>query len=281
MTKPSAPKEDPSTYLDKIDGITCVIKDERDVEKLLWSVCGKTLEIFECDRAWLLFPCDPNAPSWRVPIERTVPKFPGASSGKMTVDMTPDVAEIFQTALDNEMPVVYGPGGLPLAENTKSFGVTSQLSMAIYPRLGKPWQFGVHQCRSERSWTEIEIKLFHTIGVMTGEALGNLLFFRDLQEANETLENRVAQRTTELQEKVKALLHAEKARIDLVEELQTAIAEIKTLRGILPICSFCKKIRTEEGSYQQIEEYIHKHSGVDFSHTVCPSCMKKHYPEFS
>jgi hypothetical protein len=54
--------------------------------------------------------------------------------------------------------------------------------------------------------------------------------------------------------------------------------EIKKLRGILPICSFCKKIRNDLGYYEQIEAYIQNHSEVDFSHTICPSCFKKHYP---
>ncbi|MDH3347729.1 MAG: PAS domain S-box protein [Desulfobulbaceae bacterium] len=71
----------------------------------------------------------------------------------------------------------------------------------------------------------------------------------------------------------------EKEREKLINELQSALSEIKVLRGILPICSFCKNIRNDEGYYEQIEAYIHKHSGVDFSHTVCPICMKKHYPE--
>lgn len=62
-------------------------------------------------------------------------------------------------------------------------------------------------------------------------------------------------------------------------ELQKALDEVKTLRGILPICSYCKKIRNDEGYYEQIEWYIHKHSGVDFSHTICPTCMKEHHPE--
>lgn len=72
---------------------------------------------------------------------------------------------------------------------------------------------------------------------------------------------------------------AEKEREALIAKLEKALDEIKTLRGILPICSFCKNIRNDEGYYEQIESYIHKHSGVDFSHTICPSCMKKHYPE--
>ncbi|CAK8717643.1 PAS domain S-box-containing protein [Candidatus Electrothrix laxa] len=71
----------------------------------------------------------------------------------------------------------------------------------------------------------------------------------------------------------------EEEREKLINELQSALSEIKILRGILPICSFCKKIRNDDGYYEQIEAYIHKHSGVDFSHTVCPTCIKEHYPE--
>ncbi|MCI5211705.1 MAG: PAS domain S-box protein, partial [Candidatus Electrothrix sp. ATG2] len=71
----------------------------------------------------------------------------------------------------------------------------------------------------------------------------------------------------------------EDEREQLIEKLQSALSEIQVLRGILPICSFCKNIRNDKGYYEQIESYIHKRSGVDFSHTVCPDCMKKHYPE--
>jgi HAMP domain-containing protein len=66
---------------------------------------------------------------------------------------------------------------------------------------------------------------------------------------------------------------------DLIEKLEKSITEIHTLQGILPICSFCKNIRNDEGYYEQIEGYIHKHSGVDFSHTICPTCAKEHYPK--
>jgi preprotein translocase subunit YajC len=62
-------------------------------------------------------------------------------------------------------------------------------------------------------------------------------------------------------------------------KLQKALDEIKTLRGIIPICSHCKQIRDDEGSWQRIEEYIHSHSEAQFSHGICPGCMKKHYPE--
>ncbi len=72
----------------------------------------------------------------------------------------------------------------------------------------------------------------------------------------------------------------EKERERLITELQTALEEINTLRGILPICSFCKKIRDDQGFWSQVEVYISKHSEADFSHSLCPECKRKHYPKF-
>jgi hypothetical protein len=63
-------------------------------------------------------------------------------------------------------------------------------------------------------------------------------------------------------------------------ELQKALEEIKTLRGILPICTSCKKIRNDEGSWQQLESYISKHSEATFSHGICKECAKKLYPDY-
>jgi PAS domain S-box-containing protein len=71
----------------------------------------------------------------------------------------------------------------------------------------------------------------------------------------------------------------EEERKKLITELQEALKEIKTLRGILPFCSFCKKIRDDKGYWEQVDVYIHKYSQADISHSICPECMKKHYPE--
>ncbi|MBN1341663.1 MAG: hypothetical protein JXQ73_03235 [Phycisphaerae bacterium] len=59
------------------------------------------------------------------------------------------------------------------------------------------------------------------------------------------------------------------------EELRRALAEVKLLQGILPICASCKKIRDEQGSWQQMESYIHNHSEAQFSHGLCPECAEK------
>jgi DNA-binding response OmpR family regulator len=65
-----------------------------------------------------------------------------------------------------------------------------------------------------------------------------------------------------------------------VEELRAAMDHIETLRGILPICSFCNNIRNDKGGWSRVEEYVSRHSRAEFSHTVCPECMKRHYPEY-
>ena len=63
------------------------------------------------------------------------------------------------------------------------------------------------------------------------------------------------------------------------DKLQDALSEIKTLRGIIPICSYCKQIRDDAGAWKQLEEYIHEHSDAAFSHSICPKCMETHYPD--
>lgn len=62
---------------------------------------------------------------------------------------------------------------------------------------------------------------------------------------------------------------------DLVVQLQKSIAEIKVLEGFLPICCECKKIRNQEGQWEQMEAYITKHTGTTFSHGYCPQCFRK------
>jgi sigma-B regulation protein RsbU (phosphoserine phosphatase) len=69
---------------------------------------------------------------------------------------------------------------------------------------------------------------------------------------------------------------AELRRIN--EDLQKALREVKVLRGLIPICASCKKIRNDGGFWQQIEEYIGEHSEAEFSHGLCQPCLKKLYP---
>lgn len=75
-----------------------------------------------------------------------------------------------------------------------------------------------------------------------------------------------------------AMQHALAAR---VHELEHAQAQIRTLRGIVPICASCKKIRDDDGYWHQVESYVRAHSEADFSHSICPGCTRELYPDFA
>jgi sigma-B regulation protein RsbU (phosphoserine phosphatase) len=64
-------------------------------------------------------------------------------------------------------------------------------------------------------------------------------------------------------------------------ELTEALVQVKQLKGLLPICMYCKKIRKDENYWQQIEQYLVENSDADFSHSICPECMEKHFPDSS
>jgi len=72
--------------------------------------------------------------------------------------------------------------------------------------------------------------------------------------------------------------HRERER--LIRHLEHALLEVKRLSGLLPICASCKKIRDEEGGWHQLESYISNHSEADFTHGLCPDCLKEYYPQF-
>ena len=74
-------------------------------------------------------------------------------------------------------------------------------------------------------------------------------------------------------------VQAEAEREKLIAELEQALARIKTLRGLIPICVSCKKIRDDEGFWNQVEEYIEQHSEAEFTHGICPDCATTLYPE--
>jgi len=94
------------------------------------------------------------------------------------------------------------------------------------------------------------------------------LIFLDLDRTNKRLSEEIDTRKQIEQEREK-----------LIGELKTALKEIKTLEGILPICMHCKKIRDDKGYWNHLEKYIHDHSDAKFSHGICPACLKEHYPD--
>ncbi len=107
-----------------------------------------------------------------------------------------------------------------------------------------------------------------------------------LRKARDELEARVRARTADLEAAKKRLeeeaVARERTRAErekLIEELQAALQQVKTLKGLLPICANCKKIRDDQGYWNQVEVYIGKNTDAEFSHSICPECMAELYPD--
>ena len=73
---------------------------------------------------------------------------------------------------------------------------------------------------------------------------------------------------------------SKKVLLEKNQKLEKALSKIKQLKGIVPICTSCKKIRNDSGYWQQVEEYVKEHTEAEFSHGICPGCQKKLYPDF-
>ena len=172
-------------FLEGMDKVNRAMQGTSDLEVMMRAVLDTVLDLFACDRAFLMFPCDPESSSWLVPMERTRPEYPGVLALKHEMPMSPQVAESIRVLLATDGPVAFGPGTEhPLPEDVgERFGIKSFLSMAIYPKAGKPWQFGMHQCTHARVWTAGDKRLFQEIGRRVSDALGSLLASRDLRES--------------------------------------------------------------------------------------------------
>jgi hypothetical protein len=91
----------------------------------------------------------------------------------------------------------------------------------------------------------------------------------------------IAGGTNHLKRQVRARQRVEAERELLIAELQEALANVKTLRGLIPICASCKRIRDDRGFWTRIEQYLEEHSDAEFSHGLCVECVRKLYPDIS
>ncbi len=138
-----------------------------------------------------------------------------------------------------------GEGGSPFAEAIREgFAVDWSSNTYVWPRTGPrtPIDYAATRIRHEN-----------------GETVGVVIVFRDISPRKQM----------------------EQEREGLISELQDALAKVKTLSGMLPICAACKKIRDDKGYWEAVEGYIKKHSDATFTHSLCPGCIRKLYPEFA
>ncbi len=174
-------------FLESMDQVNRAMQGTDDLEQMMRDVLDVLLAVFECDRTWLVYPCDPEAATWQTPMERTRPEYPGVLPLGVELPLEPVGAEVFRILRAAGGPVQFGPKAehpVP-AVLTQVFSVQSFIALALYPKVGLPWSFGLHQCSHPRVWTPEEERLLQEIGRRLADALTSLLAHRHLQESEE------------------------------------------------------------------------------------------------
>ena len=177
-------------FLESMDRINRTIQGTGDLEQTMSHALDAALSIFGCDRAWMVYPCDPESQTWRTAIERARPGFADSSFLGRDFPMDAEVAHMHRTVRYSEAAVRFGvrsDNPIP-AEIAARFGVRSQICLAVDPKIDKPYIFGLDQCSRARSWTLQEQSLFEAIGQRLSTLLTSFLMSRDLQESKARLE---------------------------------------------------------------------------------------------
>jgi signal transduction histidine kinase len=177
-------------FLESLDRINRAIQSTSDFEQMLGAVLDVVLAIFNCDRAWLAYPCDPEVTSLRVLLQRTRQQGLAALALDAEIPKDPELAGVVRAVLASDGPVRLDPDSRHALPSMLRdlFSVRSMIAMAVYPKRDKPYMFALHQCSRTRFWTPREERLFQEIGRRLADALDPVLMFRDLRESERTIE---------------------------------------------------------------------------------------------
>ncbi len=176
--------------LESMERVDRAIRGTDDLDQMLSDVIAEVLSIFEADRAWLLYPCDPEAAFFTVPVAHTRPAYPiGIPTGEPIV-FDEGNARIARDLQASHGPVAYGGQGAPPVEGitAATFLVRSLLAVALHPKVGAPWALGLHQCSHEREWTADETALLQDIGRRLADALSATLSLREARDSETRLQ---------------------------------------------------------------------------------------------
>lgn len=169
-------------FLESLDKTSKLLTGLTDATLLLHNLTALILDIFDVDRAWLLRPCNPQAPTFQIPIESTRPEFPGAATEDAEIPMDEFTAEIIRQSLEVELPVTCQcKDVIPLLEYAEMYQIQSVMAIVLHPQIGDPWLLGVHQCAYQREWSRLELQLFQTIAERVTSALSGKLLLEHVQ----------------------------------------------------------------------------------------------------
>ncbi len=175
---------DSTRILLAIEEIEAICNRQSDVDEILDQILKKSLELFSCDRAWLLYPCNPDLPAFEVPYERTTPEFPGPKALNETIPMTRDMAAYCHRALSNIGCPEIDPHSDQAIKNdiALKFDVKSLIFMALKPQNDDAWMFGLHHCATHHHWNDDERYIFKVIGQRILQLIENSILTKQRTE---------------------------------------------------------------------------------------------------
>jgi PAS domain S-box-containing protein len=156
-----------------------------DFSTVMPTLLDTLLEVMETDRAWLVYPCNPDAESWRVAGTRTRPEFPASRNLNTDMPMRPEVQTTMRLALDSKEPVTLGPEELKThtPEYAKNFRVRSEIVTTVNPSSGDSWLLGLQQCSHDRVWSEEDRRLVARVARRLAHSLNAFQAQESLRES--------------------------------------------------------------------------------------------------
>ncbi len=175
--------------LENMEKINRAIQQAGDVNQMLDGVAREMVDIFGVDRAWLLYPCNPDTKFFIVPVEYSRAEYPGGGVKKEDIPLSPVQAEVLRAALRSKEPIVKTMGTQECVDKDtfEQFGVQSQILSALRPRVGDAWLLGMHQCSYARVWSEEEKYLFAEISKRISDSLGSFVYLKNLKVSEQKL----------------------------------------------------------------------------------------------
>ncbi|KJR42221.1 multi-sensor signal transduction histidine kinase [Candidatus Magnetoovum chiemensis] len=251
-----------SFHIGSINAFSSVIQKSLDINELLQNMVEKTLSFFSCDRVFLLYPCDISAPSFRILAEAVRPEFPGGFALRMDIPITKTQVETFDAALKSDRPVVIVNTNFEvLKEEAEVFDKSgiivprSVMLMAVRPKTGAAWMFGLHQCSYSRQWSDDEKNLFHDICIRLADGINIFTLYKRLKESHESLERRVAEEIEK--NRMKDQLMFEQSRQIAIGELLVNIShQWRQPLGVVSL--FVQDIRDAYRFNELTDDYLNK-----------------------
>ena len=229
-----------------------------DPTKVLWTVLRETCALLNVisSSVWLIDPTEsvlvcqdatgPNRDTlrgWRVPVGQGIVGRVASTGKSLVVADTRNDSQFYAGVDQATGTEIRSIVGVPLKIQDHTIGVLEVVDTAA------------------NRLQETDLRLLEPLAAAAATAVENARLYQRAQQE-------IAERK-----------RAETAREQLIVDLQDALAQVRTLTGLLPMCASCKKIRDDQGYWQAVEVYIREHSDADFSHGLCPDCAKKLYPD--